>query len=320
VKHGIGIVGVVVLGASFLFACSDSAPNADTGGSDLTTYVAALSVNGDGSDEVSSMETGDTMSREPLAARACGFGEIVANVVARYDADQSGDLDEAEKAALATEFGDREAGVTAENPNRGQPTRAGVLLEAYDVDGSGTLEASEIAALRADIQARCEERLSKLIEQFDTNGDGTLDDAEWDAARTALRERIAERRQSRVAEFDSNADGHLDAEERATLRKTILDRRAEVVAEFDSDGDGQLSEEERAELQDHLRACVKTDLPMDSREVAIEHRTHGQPDGIGRGEGEDSADEAVDTTSPPVTDDTSSDGADAEGENPEAAH
>jgi Ca2+-binding EF-hand superfamily protein len=314
VKHGIGIVGAAVLGASFLFACSDSAPNADTGSNDLTTYVAALSVNGDGSDEVSSTETSDATSSEPLAARGCGFGEIVDNVVARYDADQSGDLNEAEKAALVAEFGDGEAGVAGRHPNRGQPTRAAVLLQAYDVDGSGTLDATEIAALRADIQARCEERLSKLVEQFDTNGDGALDDAEWEAARASLRERISEHRHGRIAEFDTNADGHLDADERAALRETVLERRAEVVAEFDADGDGQLSEEERAELQDHLRVCVKTDLPMDSREVAREHRTDGRPDGIVRGQGEDGADDAVDTTSLP--DDSSSD----EPESPEAAN
>jgi Ca2+-binding EF-hand superfamily protein len=320
VKHNIGIVGTVVLGVSFLFACSDSASETGAGGTDLTTYVAALSVNGDGSDEVSSTELPEDASSEPLAARGCGFGEIVERVVARYDGDGSGDLDAGEKAELVAEFGDPESGVSARHPNRGQPTRAAVLLNAYDSDDSGSLEASELATLQADIQARCEERLAKLVEQFDANGDGTLDDAEWEAARAALRERIAAHRRQRFAEFDTNGDGILDAEERLALRQAVIDRRAEVEGEFDVDADGQLDAEEREALQEHVRACVKTDLPMDSIERVIERRGQGRPDATGSGarpeaDGEDpsadgeepSADEPVETPAESETDDDSSD-------------
>jgi Ca2+-binding EF-hand superfamily protein len=301
VKHEIGIVGAVVLCTSFFFACSQAAPEADSADGDLTTYLAALSVNGDGSDDTSSTEASDEAS-EPLVARGCGFSEIVENVVARYDADQSGDLDASEKAELVAEFGDAEAGVPGEHPNRGQPTRAAVLLQAYDSDGSGTLEASEIEALQADIQARCEERRSRLVEEFDTNGDGTLDDAEWEAARAALRERIQEHRRERIAEFDTDGDGTLDADERAALQADLLARRAEVEAEFDADGDGELSDEERAELEEHVRDCVKADVPMESRDAAIERRRHGRLDGIEAsagdegGEGDGADDIATDTT------------------------
>jgi Ca2+-binding EF-hand superfamily protein len=302
----------VVLGASFLFACSNSAPETAADSTDLTTYVAALSVNGDGSDEVSSTELPETPSSEPLVARGCGFGEIVEHVVARYDADQSGDLDATEKAALVTEFGDPESGVSAEHPNRGQPTRAAVLLNAYDSDDSGSLEASELEALQADIQARCEERLTKLVEQFDANGDGTLDDSEWEAARAALRQRIAAHHSQRFAEFDTNGDGRLDAEERAALRQAVIDRRADVEGEFDTNADGQLDAEEREALQEHLRACIKTDLPMDSVEAAIERRSQGRPDGIGSGrrpeaDGEEqNADESGDPSSESEIDEGSS--------------
>lgn len=280
-KHRIGIVGTLVVGASFLFACANSAPEADIDTSDLSTHVAALSVNGDGSDEAISSEPSEEASPEPIMARGCGFSEIAQNVVARFDADQSGDLDATEKAELVAEYGDAASGVAGRHPNRGQPTRAAVLLQAYDSDGSGSLEASEIASLQADIQARCEERRAKLVEEFDANGDGSLDESEWEAARAALRERIAERRRARISEFDADADGHLDAEERAALRDTVSERRASVEAEFDIDGDGELDTEERAALEEYLRACVKTDLPMDSREGAIEHRGHGRPDAVG---------------------------------------
>lgn len=290
----------MIVGASFLFACGSSAPTDDTGTADLSTHVAALSVNGDGSDEATSSEQSEGQNPEPLMARGCGFSEIVENVVARFDADQSGGLDASEKAALVAEYGDAQSDTPARHPNRGQPTRAAVLLEAYDSDASGSLEASEIEALQADIRARCEERRSKLIEEFDVDGDGALDDAEWEAARVALRERIAERRHARIAEFDSDGNGTLDESERVALRETLSDRRASVEAEFDIDGNGTLDEDERAALEEYFRACVRSDLPMDSRDAAIEHRVRGHLDGLGDDEtreADESANDGVEAES-----------------------
>lgn len=294
-KQRIGIVGAAVIGASFLFACSNSVPESDVGTTDLSTHVAALSVNGDGSDEATSAEVSETASPEPLMAQGCGFSEIAAKVVARFDADQSGDLDDGEKAELVAEYGDPDAGTAARHPNRGQPTRAAVLLQAYDIDDSGSLEASELEALQADIQARCEERRAKLVEEFDVDGNGTLDESEWEAAHTALRERIAEHRHARITEFDSDADGRLDSEERASLRESVSEERASVEAEFDVDGNGELDAEERGALGEYLRDCVKTDLPMDSHEAAVEHL--GDDDGEESHDGISEADEVEETES-----------------------
>jgi len=316
VKHRIGIVGALVVGASFLYACANSAPDAEVGTTDLSTHVAALSVNGDGSDEPTSDDVSDDESHEPIMARGCGFSEIVANVVARFDVDQNGDLDATEQAALEASYGEG-----AEHPNRGQPTRAALLLEAYDADGSGSLEASELETLQGDIQARCEERRSRLVAEFDVNGDGTLDESEWEAARAALRARIADHHHERIAEFDTNGDGTLDEAERTAMRAALHERHASVEAEFDDDGDGSLSDDERDELEEYRRDCVKGDRPMDSREAAIEHRGHGRDgveeqgdeveesaDGDSESEAEEvdsSADEATETT--PAADDTSGD-------------
>src|SRR5262245_47204143 len=149
VKHCIGIVGTFLVGASFLFACASSAPESDTGETDLSIHMAALSVNGDGAEEDASVEMTDGTPAEPLMSQGCGFSEIMANVIARFDVDQSGDLSAEEKASLVAAYGAPEDGVEARHPNRGQPTRAAVLLQAYDVDGSGSFEASEIALLQS---------------------------------------------------------------------------------------------------------------------------------------------------------------------------
>lgn len=307
-KHTIGFVGAVILGTSFLLACSNAGTPAGANGADLTTYAAALSVNGDGSDAIGAEGMTGESSREPLVARGCGFETIVENVVARYDADQSGDLDESERAGLVAEFGDAESGLAAEHPNRGQPSRAAVLLDTYDSDASGTLEAGEIAALQADIEARCADRLTKLVEKFDANGDGTLDESEWQGARVALRERITEHRRERSAAFDTDADGQLDDDELAEVRSDAMERRASVEAEFDANADGQLDDEERLALTEYLRQCVKEDLPMDSREAASEHRTHGRPDGVARPNSHE-ADEADEGTKPAEDDDSTDAGA-----------
>jgi EF hand domain-containing protein len=311
VKRGFVVLGASVVGLSLLYACAGAeqseATTADASSVDTATLVAALSVNGDGSDETFAGETD-----QPLVARGCGFETILETVVERYDADDSGDLDADERTALGAEFGDAESGTPAEHPNRGRPGRAALLLLSYDADGSGTLDAAEIDALKADIQARCEARLAKLVEEFDANADGTLDESEWDAARAALRERVAERWHARIAEFDTNGDGTLDAEERAALRERVLERRADAASEFDADGDGELSEDEQDQLGEHVRACVRDDVSMGSGDSGPGRRGrldrgHGEHDGQADETDEAASDDGSSATDDTATDDTATD-------------
>lgn len=259
-KLGIGILGAGVL-TILAAACSGSEQTDATGSVDSATLVAALSVNGDGADDTWTDGASDGEA-EPIVARGCGFAQIMENVVARYDADDSGDLDADEKAELESRYGDADGDTPAAHPNHGQPGKAALLLQAYDADGSGTLEASEIDVLKADIQARCEARLGRLIAEFDTDGDGQLSDTEWDAAKAALRQRFTEHHEGAAAEFDTDGDGTLDAEERAAMIAAARERRAAAEHEFDSDGDGRLGEDEQEEFEEHVRDCVRNDIPV----------------------------------------------------------
>jgi hypothetical protein len=297
---GACISALVALGGC---AGSERTTTASSPSVDTATWLAALSVNGDGSDEA--VEGGT--ATEPVLAGGCGFTQILENVVERFDADSSGDLDAQENAALTAEYGDLEAGVSAEHPNQGQPGKLAALLGAYDSDGSGILEATEIATLQADIEARCEARLAKLVEEFDVDGDGELDETEWAAARAALRERFAGHRLGRVAEFDADGDGQLDAGERAIVREQARDRRDQARARFDADGDGEIGEDERAAFGEHVRACVRDDVPvMSDGEISGGRGEEAAADSRGHGRGRPGSDEA-EAVEPAPVDETSGD-------------
>jgi Ca2+-binding EF-hand superfamily protein len=249
-KRQSGLIGVSV--ALALVACAQSNQDDDSATAldeQQATLVAALAANEDGSDEAWTSATGD----EPFLVEGCGFGAVVARVIERFDTDGSGDLNEAERAALVDEFGD---------PSQ----RFELLISVYDSDGSGALEASELDAVKADLEARCENRREALIERFDADGDGALDADEREAARAALRERFAERHAARVERFDRNGDGRLGPLERrragGVLRDRLAERRDAITDEFDTDQNGELDAEEREALADHLRACVRGEAPL----------------------------------------------------------
>jgi Ca2+-binding EF-hand superfamily protein len=247
-KRQLGLIGV--LGALALVGCGQSkqaeSPAIDE---EQATLVAALAANEDGSDEAWTSAAGD----EPFLVEGCGFGTIVARVIERFDADGSGDLNDEERAALVDEFGD-------------PAERVELLISVYDSDGSGSLEASELDAVKADLEARCENRRAAMLERFDADGDGTLDADEREAARAALRERFAERHADRVGRFDRDGDGRLGPVERRraghALRDRLADRRAAIADEFDVDQNGELDAEEREALAEHLRACVRGESPL----------------------------------------------------------
>lgn len=249
-KRHLGLIGVA--GVLALVACARS-NDGDDGATALdeqeATLVAALAANEDGSDEAWTSAAGN----EPFLVEGCGFGAIVARVIERFDSDGSGDLGEEERAALADEFGD---------PSE----RFELLVSAYDSDGSGALEASELDRVKADLEARCENRRAELLERFDVNGDGSLDEGEREAAREALHERFAARHAARLERFDRNGDGRLGPLERrragGVLRDRLAERREAIIDEFDVDQDGELDAAEREALAEHLRTCVRGEAPL----------------------------------------------------------
>ena len=264
-RFGLFQVCVMMAGLAACAMSEDADSTADVSlDTEQASLVAALAANEDGSDEAWTSATG----AEPFVVESCGFDVIVDRVVERFDADGSGDLDADERATLVDEFGD-------------PGDRLELLISVYDTDSSGTLEASELDAVKADLEARCENRLAKLLAEFDTNGDGTLDADERDAAQAALKDRFARRHADRVHEFDGNGDGRLGPGERrragASVRSRVEARREAIADEFDVNGDGTLDADERAALDDHLRQCVRGERPLSPVEPAADAGTDTTP-------------------------------------------
>jgi Ca2+-binding EF-hand superfamily protein len=326
-KLGIGLIGTWALGASVLFACSQTEqPSSEVAGTDTATLVAALSANSDGSTDT----WFDAAGGEPVRVMGCGFGHIVDKVVQRFDADQSGELDAEERATLVDDFGDDDSAAADDSddaadatddsaddatddvavpvrsdagPGRGhghrRHGRVAMLLSVYDADGSGTLEAAELEQLKADIEARCEARLAKLVAEFDADGDGTLSEEEWATAHAALRERFQHRHDERVRELDADGDGVLDLAEEQQAEETADADRSDAEQSFDQDGDGQLSSEERDALRANGRECVRDVRPMMSRAGSS---GHGVPNGRTPAAADDSDDDsAADDTAEEAT-------------------
>lgn len=165
-----------------------------------------------------------------------------------YDADDSASLDEAEQAAIVSDF------------TAGCAAFAARLLAEFDTDGDGTLSAEELAAARATLAARHPAPLPgdrHPPEDGSTDDvrpppppDGATDDATDDADRPPPPDGSGHRgpppdgacprrdgsagqgarpspMQGLVAEYDVDGDGTLNAEERATLRAAV---RARIVA------------------------------------------------------------------------------------------
>jgi hypothetical protein len=116
-------------------------------------------------------------------------------VMAIYDVDQNGTLDEDERAVLREDIAsgtfvppgrqDGMRGPHGPGPRRLPPD----LIARYDANNDGTLDDAERAALRADVAAGKVEipprgpRLRRqpppeIVAQYDTNKDGKLDEAE----------------------------------------------------------------------------------------------------------------------------------------------
>lgn len=183
----------------------------------VATEIAALEVNQDGSD----IESADATAPEPFLLRSCDLETIRARLEDDFDADDSGDLDEEELAAM------NEAYDGVRRPARRHRGRQ--LREDHDLDDSGDLDEAERAALEADLVTRCEDRQATLVEEFDADGSGDLDEEEWAAAEAAITDRFAGRRGALREQYDADGDGELDEAEchraRGDMRDVMESRR-----------------------------------------------------------------------------------------------
>lgn len=108
--------------------------------------------------------------------------EMKKEILARFDKNGDGKLDEAErqaaKEALKERFGQRLQGMKEK------------LLAKFDKDGDGKLSPEERQAAREYAKEHIGELAPQVIQRFDKNGDGKLDEAERQAAKEALHQRL----------------------------------------------------------------------------------------------------------------------------------
>lgn len=130
-----------------------------------------------------------------------------------YDADSSGELDDAERAILEADLEARAAALEA------------ATLAAFDADGDGALSDAELEAAREAHRAERETRRAAELATYDSDGDGRLNREERQAMHEAKRAALE-------AQFDADGSGALDELETAALREYLRSVvRAEAPAE-----------------------------------------------------------------------------------------
>ena len=123
-----------------------------------------------------------------------------------YDADKSGDLDEAEKEELKQDLEERCL------------NRKAQILENFDEDGDGAISEEEREAIREFRHSKRIEHFESLLEEFDADSDGRLSREEKKAIMDAKKEKIKARREALKERFDTDESGDLDADEVAALK------------------------------------------------------------------------------------------------------
>ncbi len=137
-----------------------------------------------------------------------------AEFLKRFDKDESGDLDEEERAAARAAFAER--GGKQGDRRRGGPGNfdRAALMKKFDKDESGDLNEEEKAALKAHFAEMRAKRgegqrgegqrrgrpgfdREKIIAEFDKDEDGKLNEEERAAAKAAMKERFEKMRQER---------------------------------------------------------------------------------------------------------------------------
>ena len=146
--------------------------------------------------------------RGPRARRGRGHHKLK-RIKFIYDADESGDLDEAERAVL-------EGDLVARCENK-----QAYLLENFDADEDGALSEEEIQAARDARQAEREANRDERFSELDADGNGELSREEFEAAREARGDRCEARRAAMTEAFDTDGDGELSDEEKSAMRDTL---------------------------------------------------------------------------------------------------
>lgn len=146
-----------------------------------------------------------------------GHDRLRAELRERFDANEDGRLDEAEREAARAFMEEKKGEMKAR------------FLEQWDADGDGQISDVEKQAARDAHRARMEERRAQIVGEFDADGDGELTGDERRAAHQAMRARHSLRRA-----LDPNRDGVTDQQE--LLDAVELIEQGDRRADFNADG------------------------------------------------------------------------------------
>jgi 5-hydroxyisourate hydrolase-like protein (transthyretin family) len=108
-------------------------------------------------------------------------------------------------------------GVAVAGGFHGGAARADILSK-YDTNKDGKLDDSEKAVMKADFQAKHEQKKAEMLAKFDTNKDGKLDDSEKAVMRDA-------RATEAFSKLDANKDGQISLDEFKAGRASMGEHR-----------------------------------------------------------------------------------------------
>lgn len=190
--------------------------------------------------------------------------DMRAQMLARFDKDGDGELNEEERQAAREAFrADREA------------RRQQFLLDRYDADGDGVLSEAETQKMEEDRERMEQEREAREAEMrqrslaaYDTDGDGQLSEEERRAANQQRREWFQQQQQQAMTRFDANGDGDLSQDERQLMResmgKAFEDMR--FTDRYDATGDGMVT---AADMPSYLDRFYSGDMETDMNRDGI---------------------------------------------------
>ena len=114
-------------------------------------------------------------------------------VIAQFDQDGDGRLNETERAAAREFRQQNRPGGGFGGPNRENRGQWRDRMARFDADGDGKLSAEERATMETTARAHIRNN-PRAMARVDTDGDGEISDAEWEAGRQQLRQRLGEGR------------------------------------------------------------------------------------------------------------------------------
>lgn len=176
-----------------------------------------------------------------------------AKALERFDADGDGELspEEGQRARRAMRSGERKRGIDRDRENfrsRGERVRR-EIAERFDTDGDGVLNENERLEAREAMRLRREKEQAVLLEKFDADGDGELSRVERQAAQDAHRAKREEQRQQLIERFDADGDGELTGDERRAAGDEMkrAQRARKNAGRLDENRDRSLDADELAE-------------------------------------------------------------------------